>query len=218
MILKKINKLHLLLRLSILKTLYYWVKLDYPRCSRFHIYPSSIIRIDNSAVLKIIKGEFSINKSWSHSRKRKSKSELILENHSQIIIEDDFGLYQGASIYLAPNAKMLIKGKSFANTNTQINCFEYIEIGTGTYISDDVRIQDSDNHFIIENGVEKQNTAPIIIGDHVWIGKNAIILKGVTIGDGAIIAAGSVVVKNVPEKTLVAGNPAKLIKENVEWR
>jgi acetyltransferase-like isoleucine patch superfamily enzyme len=56
------------------------------------------------------------------------------------------------------------------------------------------------------------DSAPIIIEDHVWISFNSIILKGVTIGKGAIIAAGSVVTKDVAPFTLVAGNPAKLIK------
>lgn len=53
---------------------------------------------------------------------------------------------------------------------------------------------------------------PIIIGDDVWIGANAIILPGVSIGEGAVIAAGSVVTKNVDPFTIVGGNPAKLIK------
>jgi acetyltransferase-like isoleucine patch superfamily enzyme len=56
-------------------------------------------------------------------------------------------------------------------------------------------------------------TAPVVIGDYVWICFNAIILKGVTIGEGAIVAAGAVVTKNVPCYTLVAGNPAIVIKE-----
>jgi acetyltransferase-like isoleucine patch superfamily enzyme len=55
--------------------------------------------------------------------------------------------------------------------------------------------------------------SPIFIGSNVWIGANATILKGVSIGDGSIIAAGSVVVKNIPKNCIVAGNPAKLIKE-----
>lgn len=54
---------------------------------------------------------------------------------------------------------------------------------------------------------------PVIIKDKAWIGFNVIILKGVTIGEGAIVAAGSVVVKDVPDYSIVAGNPAKIIKQ-----
>ena len=60
-------------------------------------------------------------------------------------------------------------------------------------------------------------TKPIKIGNHVWIGINATILKGVTIGDGAIIAAGAVVNKDVEENSLVGGVPAKVIKKNIFW-
>ena len=67
-------------------------------------------------------------------------------------------------------------------------------------------------------GKEHLSTQPIIIGNNVWIGTNVTILKGVTIGDGAIIAAGSVVTKNIPAHTLATGIPAKVIKENVEWK
>ena len=54
---------------------------------------------------------------------------------------------------------------------------------------------------------------PITIGNNVWVGGNCIILPGVTIGDNSVIGAGSVVTKDVPENVIVAGNPAKLIKE-----
>lgn len=54
---------------------------------------------------------------------------------------------------------------------------------------------------------------PIVICDDAWIGMNCIILKGVTIGEGAVVGAGSVVTKDVPAWTLVAGNPARVIKE-----
>ena len=168
--------------------------------------------------MQIAKGEVLINASWTKGRKRRNTSELILCENSKLIINGSFALYQGASIYVGKDATLYIKGNSFLNTNTVLNCFSYIEVGEGTMISDDVRIQDSDNHNIVINGIEKESTKPIIIGDKVWVGKNVLILKGVTIGDGAIIAAGSVVVKDVPSKTLVAGNPAKVIKENVEWK
>jgi len=54
---------------------------------------------------------------------------------------------------------------------------------------------------------------PVKIGDKAWIGFNAIILKGVTIGEGAVVAAGAVVTKSVPPWTVVAGNPARVIRE-----
>ena len=59
--------------------------------------------------------------------------------------------------------------------------------------------------------------APIVIGDNVWIGMGAMILKGVTIGEGSIIAAGAVVTKDVAPNTIVAGVPAKEIRKDVTW-
>ncbi len=55
--------------------------------------------------------------------------------------------------------------------------------------------------------------APIVIADKVWLGMNVTVLKGVTIGEGSVVAAGSIVTKNVPPWTLVAGNPARIIRE-----
>jgi acetyltransferase-like isoleucine patch superfamily enzyme len=55
------------------------------------------------------------------------------------------------------------------------------------------------------------------VEDHVWIGCRAVILKGVTVGTGAIIANNAVVTKDVPPRTMVAGNPARVIKEDVIW-
>ncbi len=58
----------------------------------------------------------------------------------------------------------------------------------------------------------KLTTAPVIIADNVWIGMNATILKGVTIGENSVVAAGSVVTKSVAANTVVAGNPAIVVK------
>ena len=205
-------------KIDVIKTIYYRLRFSFPRNVIFQIFPKSILKIPPSAQFQITRGEVLINASWTGSRKRRNISELIMCKDSKLIIDGNFSLYQGASIYIGENAKLHVKGNIFLNTNTVVNCFSYIEIGDGTVISDDVRIQDSDNHIIIENCVEKESTKPIIIGKMVWIGKNALILKGVTIGDGAIVGAGSVVVKDVPVGCLVAGNPAKVIKQNVQWK
>lgn len=107
---------------------------------------------------------------------------------------------------------------------------ESVEIGSHCLVSWNVGIADGDFH-PIDAALRKQDalalspylpnrpprpklkTAPVKIGDNVWIGMNAIILKGVTIGDNAVIAAGAVVTRNVPANTIVAGNPAVVVKE-----
>jgi acetyltransferase-like isoleucine patch superfamily enzyme len=59
----------------------------------------------------------------------------------------------------------------------------------------------------------KLKTAPVKIADNVWVGMNAVILKGVTIGENSVVAAGSVVTKSVPPNTVVAGNPAVIVRQ-----
>ena len=118
--------------------------------------------------------------------------------------------------------------RCFVGEYTKIWSGNKIIIGNDVLISDNVHIVDTNSHelnhreradgflrIINEGHTSKEvniNTSPITIGDNVWINFNSIILKGVTIGNGAIIAAGSIVTKDVPPFALVAGNPAKVIK------
>ena len=98
---------------------------------------------------------------------------------------------------------------------TEIHCGERIDIGNNVLISWDCVIMDRDYHcFESENEV----TRPVKINDNVWIGCRVIILRGVEIGEGSVIAAGAVVTKDVPPKTLVGGNPARIIKEIKYWK
>lgn len=87
-----------------------------------------------------------------------------------------------------------------------------ITIGNNVLIGHNVTLATLNHE---QNPEKRQNIhpAPIKIGDNVWIGSNATILPGITIEDGAIIGANSVVTKNVPKNCIVAGVPAKIIKE-----
>jgi acetyltransferase-like isoleucine patch superfamily enzyme len=106
-------------------------------------------------------------------------------------------------------AIIIIGERCSIGDRTQIHAAQKIVIGNEVMISWDCAIMDRDFHGV--NG-EKEKSAPIVIEDKVWIGCHAIILKGVHIGEGAVIGAGAVVTKDVESYTLVAGNPARVVK------
>ena len=85
-----------------------------------------------------------------------------------------------------------------------------VTVGRDCQIGWDAIITDSDQHARAGLG---EATRPVVLGDRVWVGARAVILKGVTVGDGAVIAAGSVVTRDVPANTLVAGQPARVVRE-----
>lgn len=122
----------------------------------------------------------------------------------------------GTCIVVGPGATLRIAGAVFFSGGTLL-CSGLIEIGEMTGIAWDANISDSDMHPMIVDGEEMPRTAPIRIGDHVWVGNGVRILKGVTIGDGAVLAAGSVVTKDVEPRTLVGGVPARVLRKNVDW-
>ena len=91
-----------------------------------------------------------------------------------------------------------------------------IKIGTGTILAPNVTVYSANHNYDDDLQAlpfdDKVLAKAVVVGNYVWIGAHSIILPGVTIGDGAIVAAGSVVTKNVPAGALVGGNPAKVIK------
>ena len=193
---------------DILKTRYYSRKYK----GKFKIFNNSKIvinntsKIDNRGFLKI---------GYNENIKSKVETRLKMDEDSILTVNGDFSIFAGSDIMIQKGAKLSF-GSGYLNSNVQIICAEKIEIGEGVAIARDVIIRDTDAHNIVNEKHVK--IKPIKIGNHVWIGTRAIIMKGVTIGDGAIIAAGAIVTKDVPPKCVVAGVPAKIIKENIEWK
>lgn len=125
--------------------------------------------------------------------------------------------------------EIVIGEKCYIGDHTRIWSADNITIGNNVLIAHNVNIFDNDTHptdlferredaeNIIWRGIRDDfstlKSSPIIIQDDVWISCNSVILRGVKIGTGSIVAAGSIVTKDVPPKTLVAGNPAKVIKQ-----
>ncbi len=145
-------------------------------------------------------------------KNNKRSTILRIDKKSEFIVNGHASIYYGGDIILFENSKLTI-GNSFINSDCKIRCHKEINIGDRCAISHDVTIMDADAHSI--NG--EKESKPVTIKDRVWIGTRATILKGVTVGEGAVIAAGSVVIKDVPNNTVVAGVPAKIVKKDIIW-
>lgn len=93
-----------------------------------------------------------------------------------------------------------------------------LNIGSDCIFANGVHIRTTDQHCIFDEDGKRINSARNVnIGNHVWLGRDVIIMKGTNIGDGAIVGIDSMVTKDVPEKCIVVGKPAKVIKNNVYW-
>ena len=107
----------------------------------------------------------------------------------------------GRALILCTRAKLIIGNYVMIGPQVTIITGDHKINAIGKYMAD---VSDSEK--------DPENDLPVVIEDDVWIGANSTILKGVTIGDGSVIAAGSVVTKNVTAYTVVGGVPAKIIK------
>jgi len=122
---------------------------------------------------------------------------------------------------LRPGAEIVI-GENTGISGGSICAAISVEIGNECLLGANVILADTDFHAISPNSRRFSNNvldigaAPIIIGNNVFIGANSIILKGVRIGKNSTIGAGSVVTKDVPENSIVAGNPARLLRQILE--
>lgn len=124
-------------------------------------------------------------------------------------IDDTFRLFP--PFYTDFGKNITIGRDVFINSGCHFQDQGGIVIGDGSLIGHNVVLA-TINHDLAPKNNRKNHYAPITIGNHVWIGANATVLAGVTIGDWAVVGAGAVVTKDVPPMTVVGGIPAKVIK------
>ena len=176
---------------------------------------TSIVNADDSAKI-ILDGYLRLNVALPKGSKNETL--VTLCENSVLNVNGNFMAYYNTEIYVFKDAVLDIGG-SYINAGAQVRCMERIKIGNQCAIGRNVMIMDFDAHDIYySDGSKNDITKPITIEDHVWIGAGATILKGVTLGEGCVIGAGSVVTKDVAPHTIVAGNPAKVIKKDINWK
>ena len=145
------------------------------------------------------KGSITIGKNF-HAVSSRKRSVITLFTPCHLSVIDD------AHIVIGDNVSL---------NGTTITSRNHVFIGDNTQIGPNTIIMDNDGHPVWppeDRWAKKGPSAPIIIQNDVWIGMNCIILKGLTIGHGSVIAAGSIVIKDVESNSIYAGNPAKKIK------
>jgi acetyltransferase-like isoleucine patch superfamily enzyme len=160
--------------------------------------------------------------------KMSAKVENISKNPANIVIDENT-IVEGKLLVFKYGGKISIGKNVYIGIGSNIWSGEYVQIGNNVLISHNVNIIDTNSHeldykeraeryeSLLKNGHPRDKasiiTGQIIIEDYAWISFGVTILKNVRIGKGAIIAAGSVVTKDVPAFSTVAGNPAKIVKQ-----
>ena len=151
----------------------------------------------------------------------------LIANHGYIEIGDNVSFVGRNNLVVGfkvagrkqASAQLIIGNNVAIGYQCEINVAQRVVIGNNVAIATGVKIFDNNSHPTnaaerrAERPMSEADVATVIIQDDAWIGINAIILKGVTIGKGSVVAAGSVVTHDVPDNVVVAGNPAQVVKQ-----
>ena len=184
----------------------------------FKIFHFTKIKIRNTAEVKL-GGRLTIGSSKvKQAIVSVFPTNIYLGYASKINIAHSVTIGPGVSIVVKDNANLTIGENTYFTSDMHIEVVNRIEIGKNCAISWGVTIIDDDHHELLNEQVKRKTSSFVIIKDHVWIGCNVTILKGTEVGNHCVIGAGSVVKGVFPDNVLLAGNPAKIVKHNINWK
>ena len=137
----------------------------------------------------------------------------------RLVIEDDCQLFNLRIKIIGENNEVHIGKRSSLDGGNIISGGKsiHISIGEDCMFSEGLDIWSTDTHSITKSGVLQNPPKSIEIGNHVWVGKDVAILKGVTIGDNAVVGMRSIVTKDIKPGTLNVGSPSKEIQSGIDW-
>lgn len=211
------SKLRLLSKLSLGKFIYYnYFSGHVERTGKGYLLPykNSVIEMADGARIIIGDGHLAVNPnrpSGSHA-----EAFIRMRENAVLRVHDSLSLAYKATIEIHKDAEVEV-GSAFINSDAVVLAAKKIQIGHGCLISRMVFIFDADHHPIYNEAGEQINQPkPVIIGDHVWIGLQSVIVRGSKIGEGAVIAANSLVGGKIKAGTMASGNPARSYSE-IKW-
>lgn len=191
-------------------------KLIYPE-------PGTVTEIHPTAKINI---EFPITLGFRPVKKMRLPGCLVMGKDTELNVlrghRDRYGsadapylLKNGCYIEIIRGGRLTIHNGA-ANVGLTIMCSQEITIGEGVRIGRNVSIRDWNGPHVIVSP-SYHNSAPVHIGNRVWLCTGCSIMPGVSIGEGSVIGANSVVTRNIPPHSLAVGSPAKVIKSDIEW-
>jgi len=169
------------------------------------------VRVRDGGALRIGLGAFGLTSEHDTSVVR-------VRPGAELVCDGVVSLQRGVRVVVDGGRLTLGHGTNVNGLGTRLLCAQEITVGAHCTLSWDVQVLDNDFHTITVDGAERPSVAPVRIGDRVWVGTRAVVLKGVTIGDGAVVAAGAVVTSDVPAGSVVAGVPARVVGRADSWR
>jgi len=142
---------------------------------------------------------------------------IHLGRRATLSIDGTVLIRKGARLFVHDDACLEFRSGSGVADHTTVTCFDHILFEEGSGTSWCCNVLDTNGHVFVINGDPKPVSAPIHFAPEALVGSYCTVLPGVTIGEGAVVAAGSVVTKDVPPHCLAGGNPARVLSEDVTW-
>lgn len=202
--LRRVNNLGFDAPILLLKTLYY------SRFGNIVVYPKTQI---SGARWLSISGKLAVGKPIRLMTHPSDKT--MLELHGELCTQGNVAIGQGCRIWVGEGARCVLSD-CYISANTLGFIRHGLTIGARSAISWGCQFLDDDWN-TVSYAEKRLKPAEITIGEHVWIGSNVSILKGVTVGDGCVVASGSVLTRSYPAASLIGGNPGRVLKSGIQW-
>ena len=183
---------------------------EFEKCMRGEMYNTTFRGRDELVTAALMLCQ-EYNRTPANDKKR--REELVRELFGKVGKNPDVE----PNVFCGFGFNVEVGDNFFANVNLVILDGAKVRIGNNAFIAPNVGIYTAGHPFDVKQRNEGLEYAfPVTIGDNVWIGAQACILPGVTIGDNTVIAGGSVVTKDIPANVIAAGNPCRVIREITE--